>query len=140
MFKRILVGLDGSKGAHKALDAALQLAAEQGAELLAVSVEERLPHYAAMVGEVEEAKRQANDYFGRVQREAYDRAKQAGIELRAVTLAGHAAQRIVEYANAEKVDLLVLGHSGHTGVWGQFLGTTADKIVRHAPCSVLIVR
>jgi nucleotide-binding universal stress UspA family protein len=140
MFKRILVGLDGSAGSKRALSAAIRLAAEQGAELIAVSVEERLPHYAAMVGEVEEAKQQANEYFARVQREAYDRAKQAGIELRCVTLAGHAAQRIVEYANAEKVDLLVLGHSGHTGVWGQFLGTTADKIVRHAPCSVLIVR
>ena len=140
LFKRILVGLDGSVGSNKALDAALRLAPEQGAEVIAVSVEEHLPHYAAMVGEVEESKQQANEYFARVQRQAYDRAKQAGIELHAVTLVGHAAQRLVEYASAERVDLLVLGHSGHTGVWGQFLGTTADKIVRHAPCSVLIVR
>lgn len=140
MFKRVLVGLDGSAGSKKALSAAIHLVLEQNAQLMAVSVEEGLPRYAAMVDEVEETKRQANDFFGRVQREAYDRAKQAGIELHAVTLAGHAAQRIVEYATAEAIDLLVLGHSGHTGVWGQFLGTTADKIVRHAPCSVLIVR
>ena len=140
MFKRILVGLDGSAGSKRALGVAIGLAVEQGAELRAVSVEERLPHYAAMVDEVEEAKRQANEYFQRVQREAYDHAKQAGIELQVATLAGHAAQRIMEYANAEQADLLVLGHSGHSSVWGQFMGTTADKLVRHAPCSVLIVR
>jgi nucleotide-binding universal stress UspA family protein len=93
-----------------------------------------------MVDEVEETKQQANRYFERVQRDAYDRAKQMGVELYAATLTGHAAQRIVEYANAERADLLVIGHSGHTGVWGKFLGTTADKVVRHAPCSVLVVR
>ncbi len=140
MFRRILVGLDGSEGSKRALGAALLLARQDGSEVIAVSVEEGLPHYAAMVDEVEEAKQQANQYFERVQREAYDRAKQAGIELRAATLTGHAAQRLVEYANAERVDLLVIGHSGHTGVWGKFLGTTADKLVRHAPCSVLVVR
>lgn len=140
MFNRILVGLDGSAGAFKALDAAIGLAAEHGGELVAVSVEERLPHYAAMIDEVDETKRQADAYFEGVQREAYERAKRAGIELRVRVLAGHAAQCIVDYATAEKVDLLVLGHSGHSGIWGTFLGTTADKIVRHAPCSVLVVR
>jgi nucleotide-binding universal stress UspA family protein len=37
-------------------------------------------------------------------------------------------------------DLIVIGHSGHSGVWGLFLGTTAEKVSRHAPCSILIVR
>ncbi len=35
-------------------------------------------------------------------------------------------------------DLIVLGHSGHSAVWGRFLGTTAEKVSRHAHCSVLI--
>jgi nucleotide-binding universal stress UspA family protein len=140
MFKRVLVGLDGSAGSQKAFGAAVQLVVEQGADLLSVSIEEHLPHYAAMVGEVDEAKRLAGEYFDRVQADARDEAQRAGIQLQTATLAGHAAQRIVEYAKAEKVDLLVLGHSGHTGVWGQFLGTTADKVTRHATCSVLVVR
>lgn len=138
MFRRILVGLDGSAGSRRALGVAVQMAATYGAELLTLSVEEGLPHYAAMVGEVQEAQRQAAEYFAQLQREAYDRAKQAGVELKAATTAGHAAQRLVEAA--KDVDLLVIGHSGHTGVWGHFLGTTADQVVRHAPCSVLVVR
>jgi nucleotide-binding universal stress UspA family protein len=40
----------------------------------------------------------------------------------------------MEYATAEQADLLVLGHSGHSSVWGQFMGTTADKLVRRAAC------
>jgi nucleotide-binding universal stress UspA family protein len=55
-------------------------------------------------------------------------------------LRGHAAQRVVEFARKEGADLIVIGHSGHSSVWGTFLGTTADKIVRHAACSVLVVR
>jgi len=37
-------------------------------------------------------------------------------------------------------DLVVLGSSGHSKVWAMFLGTTAEKVSRHVPCTVLIVR
>ncbi len=37
-------------------------------------------------------------------------------------------------------DLIVLGHSGHSAVWGPLLGAVTEKVSRHAPCSVLIVR
>jgi len=56
MYRRILVALDGSEAARKALQAALVLARTHGAHLHALGVEERLPRYAATVGEVEEAK------------------------------------------------------------------------------------
>ena len=53
---------------------------------------------------------------------------------------GHPAQTIVEVAKEGKFDLILVGHSGLSGVWAAFLGTTAEKVSRHAPCSVLIVR
>jgi nucleotide-binding universal stress UspA family protein len=52
MFKKILVGNDGSEGAKKALRVAIEMAKRYGAELHSISVEEDLPHYAAIVGEV----------------------------------------------------------------------------------------
>lgn len=52
----------------------------------------------------------------------------------------HPAQQIVQAAQEHQVDLIVVGHGGHSGVWGMFLGTTAEKVSRHVPCSVLIVR
>jgi nucleotide-binding universal stress UspA family protein len=54
--------------------------------------------------------------------------------------AGHPAQRIVEVSREQRIDLIVIGHSGHSGVWGRFLGSTAEKVSRHATCSVLLVR
>ena len=67
MFTRILVGLDGSEAAQRALERALDLAALYGAELLVVSVEEKLPAYAATVGEVQEEERYEHRYFRQLQ-------------------------------------------------------------------------
>lgn len=62
------------------------------------------------------------------------------MKLHTDTVAGNVAKSIVEYAATGAFDLLVIGQTGQSGVWGTFLGTTADKVVRHAPCSVLVVR
>jgi nucleotide-binding universal stress UspA family protein len=46
----------------------------------------------------------------------------------------------VKYAKDKKCDLIVLGHSGHSRLWGHLLGHTADRVSEYASCSVLIVR
>jgi nucleotide-binding universal stress UspA family protein len=53
---------------------------------------------------------------------------------------GHPAKTIVQIAKEGKFDLMLVGHSGLSGVWAAFWGTTAEKVSRHAPCGVLIVR
>lgn len=53
---------------------------------------------------------------------------------------GHPAQELVRAAEELGADLIVLGHSGHSAIWGTFLGTVTEKVSRHATCSVLIVR
>lgn len=140
MYRRILVGFDGSDGAKAALRHAIELACRFGAELWSVSVIET-PHWAtATVGEVDEQRRLIEEELGRLQQAARTQAAEFGLELHAVTRMGHPAQLIVQEAQRGNFDLLVIGHSGRSGVWGVFLGTTADKVVRHAPCSVLVVR
>mgnify|MGYP000002900647 CR=1 FL=1 len=141
MFERILVAFDGSPGSRRALQAAIQLAREYGAELWTISVEEHLPRYAATVSELDEEREAANAYFANLLAEARHVAEEHGLALHSIVRAGHnAAQTIVTVAREIGADLLVLGHSGHSGVWGTFLGTTTDKVSHHAPCSVLIVR
>ncbi len=71
MFKKILVGYDGSDGAKKALRTAIDIAKHYGAELHSISVEEDFPHYAATVGEVLEAKAEKNNYFRRMNEEVH---------------------------------------------------------------------
>jgi nucleotide-binding universal stress UspA family protein len=63
-----------------------------------------------------------------------------GVSVETMTAYGHAAQTLAEKTRHGVYDLLVLGASGHSGVWGPFLGSTTDKVSRHAGCSVLIVR
>ena len=140
MFRKILLAYDGSAGAKRALDVALKLTTTFGAELWAIAVEERLPHYAATVSEVQEEKEFANHYFQKALSVAYLRALHAGVELKSEIRAGHAARTIIDFTKEGSFDLVVLGSSGHSKAWVMFLGTTAEKVSRHVPCTCLLVR
>jgi nucleotide-binding universal stress UspA family protein len=140
MFKHILLGLDGSAGSLRALEAAAALAREFGAALSALLVAEDTRRFAATVGEVDQEREAMESYLKEVLDRARSVAAEHGVVLEGTIVHGHAAQALAEATRAGDVDLLVLGHSGHSGVWGAFLGTTADKASRHAACSVLIVR
>ncbi len=139
MYHRILVGLDGSMAGRQALEVALDLAKVNAASVTVISVEEKLPAYAATVGEVEESRQQMNKYFHRLQQAALVRARQVGIHLEGVILAGNAAQTIARYADREGFDLVVVGAAGH-GEHAGHIGGTADRVAEQATCSVLIVR
>jgi len=140
MYKKILLAYDSSEGAQKALAAALNLAKLHGSEVVALSVQERLPKFAGTIDEVQEEKELANQQYGKILEGARRKAQEFGIELKTLMRAGHPAQTIVQVAKEGKFDLVVVGHSGLSAVWAAFLGTTAEKVSRHAPCSVLIVR
>ncbi|HEY6411115.1 MAG TPA: universal stress protein [Ktedonobacteraceae bacterium] len=140
MFRKILLAYDGSAGVKRALDVALELTSTFGTELWALAVEERLPHYAATVGEMEEEKEFANHFFQEALSIADLRALKARVELKSEIRAGHAARIIVAFTKEGGFDLVVLGSSGHSKVGAMFLGTTTEKVSRHIPCTVLIVR
>ncbi len=140
MFKKILLAYDGSDGAEKALEAGINLAKTHQAELWAITVQERLPRYGGTIDEVQEEKKVADERYGKIVEQVRARAQEEGLEIKTLRPFGHPAQTIVEVAKEGKFDLILVGHSGLSGVWAEFLGTTAEKVSRHAPCSVLIVR
>lgn len=140
MFERILVAYDGSRGAEAALRMAIDLAKALGAELLSISVEERLPRYAATIGEVQEAKAKADAYFHDLTKHARDVALESGVELETILRQGRESEAILGLAREEKADLLVIGYEGHASVLGRLIGSTALTVARLASCSVLLVR
>lgn len=140
MFKKILIANDGSEGAKRALLTAIDLAKGCEAELHSISVEEELPKYAATLGEVIEAKRESNGYFHKVNEEARRAASERGVTLQTHIVPGHEVGTIVQFAKDRQFDLLVIGHKGHSRLWKLHMGSTADKIADHAPCSLLIVQ
>jgi nucleotide-binding universal stress UspA family protein len=142
MKKKIVVGFDGSQGSWRALDESVRLARLENCRLDIVSIEE-IARYPATVGEVMEEEEAESALFTQLHQQAVEKSIHAGLPVDQVSAhikIGHPARALIDYVAESKADLLVIGHSGHSGIWGTFLGTTADKIVRHAGCSVLIVR
>jgi len=140
MFKKILVANDGSEGAKKALKTAIDLAKKYNAELHSISVEEGVPHYAATIGEVDEFKKEANSYFQKINDEAKEEVKKAGIDLHIKVQAGHEVETIVNYAKKENFDLLVIGFMGHSKIFGRVWGSTSQNITKLSPCTVIVVK
>lgn len=140
MFERILVGYDGSDGARAALKLGIALAGALGTELTSISVEEHLPHYAASLSEVKAAKEDIDRYFETLTKQARDQAMLAGIELETLIRQGHEVETIVKVARDGRFDLLVIGYHGHSAIFDRVMGGTAQSIVRHAPCPVLLAK
>jgi nucleotide-binding universal stress UspA family protein len=140
MFKKILVGYDGSKGGRAALARAAALAREGSAQLTALWVRQPLPRHADLPGEPEGEAEAAREYFEEREREVEELAKRFGIAIGCECRSGHAAKAMLTFANDGGYDLIVVGHSDHSELWGRLLGDTADRISDHAHCSVLIVK
>jgi nucleotide-binding universal stress UspA family protein len=140
MFQKILVGYDGSKGGKAALRRGAALAKEANAEITALWVREPLPRYTDLPGEPEEESEAADEYFKQRSNEVREVAAQHSLTIRCETRRGHPAKAIVKFAVEGGYDLIVIGHSDHSELWGRLLGDTADRISDHAHCSVLIVK
>jgi len=145
MFRRILVAVDGSDHASRALEVALELAARCEAQLVLFHAVELHPMRADLERMVDEAARQIYERVGLELAEAVlDRAEEkvraAGLQAERRTATGSAAQAIVDAAERGKVDLIVVGTRGLTGVHGLALGSVAHKVTSMAGCPVMVVR
>jgi nucleotide-binding universal stress UspA family protein len=132
MYQKILVGYDGSKGGRAALERAAVAAKHYHAQVTALWVREPLPRHSDLPGESEGEQDGADEYFKEWQKDVAG----IGCEMRR----GHPAKSIVSLAKERSYDLIVIGHSDHSELWGRLLGDTADRVSDHAHCSVLIVK
>jgi len=139
MLKKILVGLDGSKGSFKALEEGLVLASLASTELHTISVEE-VPRFPGTVGEVVEEMEATDTRFGAAIAQAHHIADARGVILRPHVVIGHEVKTIVEFVKGNKYDLLVIGFMGHSALYDRVMGGTCQALVRLAPCAVLVVK
>ncbi len=140
MFQKILIGYDGSKSAKAALNCAAVMARESDAQITALWVREPLPRHSDLPGESEGEREAALDYFKARCKEVMEVATAHGIDIRCELRSGHPAKAILKFADEKAHDLIVLGHSDHSGLWGRLLGDTASRVSDQAHCSVLIVK
>ena len=124
--RKILIATDGSEYSEKALGNAIDIAAAYGSEVVIVSV-------AAGAPEVKDAEA--------LVKSAREAAEKRGIErVSAVTPAGAAYEKIIEVAERENADLIVLGSHGRTGLRRLLMGSVAERVIGHASCAVLVVK
>lgn len=138
IFRKILVGYDGSKYSEHAVSVALNLAHCCDAKLLVFAVA-RPPEPATRV-ELEAMIDDAREHFEEGFKHIQERAKEADVEIETAIVVGHPTEQIIHRAETDNVDLVILGHRG-VSRFGVFkIGSTSDKVVRHAHCPVMIVR
>jgi nucleotide-binding universal stress UspA family protein len=140
MYKKIVVGYDGSEGSKAALIQALRLAKELGSQITALWIRGKLPHYPETIDEVNEEIEAGDAFFNKLKEEIAGISREHAIPVECHSELGHQVKGILDYAKNAKCDLIVLGHRGHSGIWGNLLGHTAQKVSENAHCSVLIVR
>ncbi len=145
-FKRILVPLDGSPLSEQALPVATSLAQKYGSEIILLRVLD-IPvptpptsHPEVAIGWVREARahahQEAQSYLDAWQKEVY----RQGMEVRALMRDRSPAEDILRVADSEKVDLIIMSAHGQGGPARWTFGSVADKVARHSPCPLLLVR
>lgn len=139
MFGRILVAIDGSEHARRALTVAVDLAQKYGATLCAVSVA-HIPEFSDLRDEVNGALEDATKFFNRALEEAKRFAQEEGVEIETSVIPGHPADALVRFAEARGCDLIVMGARGLSTIQRYLMGSVSEATVRHAHCPVLVVK
>jgi nucleotide-binding universal stress UspA family protein len=118
----------------------MELADQYGAQLVVFSVHEHLPRHAPGVGEVVEEGAIREEHLALLRDQALALLGEMGPRVQMETEIGHAAQAIIREVTEAKIDLVVIGRSGHSALWGTLLGSTTARVVDQAHCDVLVVR
>ena len=145
LFGSIVVGTDGSDTAREAVRQATELAGKLGAKVYLVSAYEpvsegRLREERQQVpGELQWMVNPREDVSQTLE-SAAEGLRAAGIEVETHAREGDPADAILDVAEEQEADLIVVGNKGMTGAKRFLLGSVPNKVSHHAPCSVMIIR
>lgn len=142
VLKKILIATDSSESAEKAADFGVEIAGLSRAKVYAVSVIDTTPYYSIPLDQV-----WSKEVYEQLEQMGYEAdsyvekaAKAAGIEVESLVLKGNPAERILNFAEEQNVDMIVVGSHGRGGFERLVIGSVSEKVVRHAKVPVLVVR
>jgi len=142
MYKKILIPTDGSEPSQKAEDHGLHLAQKMGADVTALHVTEIIFAPSPIPGPPpvlpEEQTRLLREAGEKMVKHVQEKGEKMGVQVTPLVVTGHPADQIITHA--QDFDLIVMGTLGKSGLAHLLLGSTTEKVTRHAPCPVLIVR
>ncbi len=148
MFQTILVGVDGSESALKAVDVAANLAKTSEGQILLLHVVQvsAIAEEALKVSATAHLKENPKGIMERLSQKVLDgareRARRVGLtdeKIAASSADGDQAREIIKAAKRKKVDLIVVGSRGRGRLEGLLLGSVSQKVSALSPCPCLIV-
>jgi len=145
VFKSIVVGTDGSETATEAVRQAVDLARQISAKLELVSAyepvsDQRLREERTEVPDDVQWMVNPREDVDATLRDAAELAKQNDVQVEIYARQGDPADAILDVAEEQNADLIIVGNKGMTGAKRFLLGSVPNKVSHHAPCSVLIIR
>lgn len=136
---KVLIATDGSDEAENAVEYGVDLAEAFDAEVHLIYVVETEATYILTVGVSEKEMEEYRQYGKDVVREAAEKVEQRGLKGVGVVKTGKIAQEVVDYAEEEDIDHVVVAERGR-GAIEKYLGSSAEKIVRMCSKPVTVVR
>jgi len=142
VLRKILIATDGSENAEKAADFGIQIAGLSGAKVYAAYVIDTTPYYSIPLDQVwskevyEQVEKTGHEITAGVEKTA----KAAGLEAESIILKGDPAEKIVNFAEEQNVDMIIVGSLGKGKFERLVIGSVSEKVVRHAKIPVLVVR
>ena len=147
---KILIATDGSDFSKAAIEKACEILAKGEndlVEVISVSAEVSNPGtepFAVSIEYIQEMEKigreQATKFASEAEEIIRGRFADSSVQITTKIVRGSAGRAIIEEAESWGADLIVVGSHGY-GFWGRtFLGSTSDKVIHHAHCSVLVVR
>lgn len=153
-FSRILVAIDGSAPSIHAVDYAISIAVKSNSELLVLYVIDvyKYSHLSSSIilaptfgsekylEEKNEAEKLMNKIKERFKSKLNDNTKSKELKIEIIEGIKSVANTIIEHAESQNIDLIIIGSRGRTGLKRLLLGSVSSAIIKNAHCAVLIIR
>ena len=140
MFEKILVATDGSEHGYRAANIALDLGKISGGKVTAIYVADtnrtsHLPDDMLLFSIQELLLKEGKEALKHVE----DQAREKGVAYEGVVAEGNPGSEIISYAESAKMDIIIMGAVGRTGLDKFLLGSVAEKVVRNSKIPVLTI-
>jgi nucleotide-binding universal stress UspA family protein len=141
LYKKIMVATDGSEQNKKAISYGIEFAKLSGAKLYVVYVVDTaafasIPMDAGWEMMYELLETEGKDASDQV----VELAAAQGLDIESAVLEGHPSNEIIEFAEGNDIDMIVIGTLGKSGLDRFLLGSVAEKVTRNSKVPVLVVR
>ncbi|MFP3867898.1 MAG: universal stress protein [Desulfobacteraceae bacterium] len=136
-WEKILLPTDGSKYSQKAAERAVNVAKSYGGELTVMSVFDLCCKVSASELQLDQG---VLDPLQEYVEEVKSLAKDQGVRAEGLVEQGRTEQKILDLAAEHKINLIVMGSHGRTGLDRLLMGSVTEKVIGNSPCPVLVVK